>query len=63
MNQAANLPGMDRYPQLFAPLDLGFTTLRNRSIMGSMHTGLEEMPTASSVWRHFTRSERRAVLV
>jgi len=44
MNQAANLPGMDRYPQLFAPLDLGFTTLRNRSIMGSMHTGLEEMP-------------------
>jgi len=44
MNQAANLPGMDRYPQLFEPLDLGFTTLRNRSIMGSMHTGLEEMP-------------------
>ncbi|TQV78218.1 NADPH-dependent 2,4-dienoyl-CoA reductase [Exilibacterium tricleocarpae] len=30
------------YPQLMAPLDLGFTTLRNRSIMGSMHTGLEE---------------------
>jgi 2,4-dienoyl-CoA reductase (NADPH2) len=27
-----------------APLDLGFTTLRNRSLMGSMHTGLEEKP-------------------
>ncbi|MBW0236599.1 MULTISPECIES: NADPH-dependent 2,4-dienoyl-CoA reductase [Pseudomonas] len=32
------------YPNLMAPLDLGFTTLRNRSLMGSMHTGLEEQP-------------------
>ncbi len=31
------------YPKLFEPLDLGFTTLKNRVIMGSMHTGLEEM--------------------
>ncbi|MES2106075.1 MAG: NADPH-dependent 2,4-dienoyl-CoA reductase [Pseudomonadota bacterium] len=30
------------YPHLLAPLDLGFTVLRNRSIMGSMHTGLED---------------------
>ncbi len=30
------------YPNLLAPLDLGFTTLRNRTLMGSMHTGLEE---------------------
>ncbi|MEU4313150.1 NADPH-dependent 2,4-dienoyl-CoA reductase [Nocardia sp. NPDC024068] len=30
------------YPQLFAPLDLGHTTLRNRVVMGSMHTGLED---------------------
>ena len=30
------------YPHLFAPLDLGFTTLRNRILMGSMHTGLED---------------------
>ena len=30
------------YPNLLAPLDLGFTTLRNRVIMGSMHTGLED---------------------
>ena len=31
-----------KYPHLLAPLDLGFTTLKNRVIMGSMHTGLEE---------------------
>ncbi|UFQ99072.1 NADPH-dependent 2,4-dienoyl-CoA reductase [Pseudomonas wenzhouensis] len=31
-----------RYPHLLAPLDLGFTTLKNRTLMGSMHTGLEE---------------------
>ena len=30
------------YPHLFEPLDLGFTTLKNRILMGSMHTGLEE---------------------
>ena len=30
------------YPHLFTPLDLGFTTLRNRVLMGSMHTGLED---------------------
>src|SRR5690606_31094934 len=29
---------------LLAPLDLGFTTLKNRTLMGSMHTGLEERP-------------------
>lgn len=32
------------YPHLFRPLDLGFTQLKNRVLMGSMHTGLEEMP-------------------
>ena len=31
-----------RYPHVFAPLDLGFTRLKNRILMGSMHTGLEE---------------------
>jgi 2,4-dienoyl-CoA reductase (NADPH2) len=30
------------YPHLLAPLDLGFVTLPNRVLMGSMHTGLEE---------------------
>ncbi|NNE87033.1 MAG: NADPH-dependent 2,4-dienoyl-CoA reductase [Silicimonas sp.] len=33
---------MTEYPHLFAPLDLGFVTLPNRVLMGSMHTGLEE---------------------
>ncbi len=33
---------MTDYPHLLAPLDLGFTTLKNRVLMGSMHTGLEE---------------------
>ena len=32
------------YPRLLAPLDLGFVTLKNRVLMGSMHTGLEEAP-------------------
>ena len=33
---------MTDYPHMLAPLDLGFTTLKNRVLMGSMHTGLEE---------------------
>jgi 2,4-dienoyl-CoA reductase (NADPH2) len=37
------------YPHLLAPLDLGFTRLRNRVLMGSMHTGLEDDP------KHFNR--------
>ncbi|KGO35253.1 2,4-dienoyl-CoA reductase [Desulfobulbus sp. Tol-SR] len=32
------------FPHLFRPLDLGFITIRNRVLMGSMHTGLEEEP-------------------
>jgi len=35
---------MASYPHLLAPLPLGFTTLKNRVLMGSMHTGLEEAP-------------------
>ncbi|WP_336367994.1 NADPH-dependent 2,4-dienoyl-CoA reductase [Marinobacter sp. C2H3] len=35
-------PGVSKYPHLLEPLDLGFTKLRNRTLMGSMHTGLEE---------------------
>ncbi|WP_041383869.1 NADPH-dependent 2,4-dienoyl-CoA reductase [Polaribacter sp. MED152] len=31
-----------KYKHIFEPLDLGFTTLKNRVLMGSMHTGLEE---------------------
>ena len=37
MTTAAN------YPTLMQPLDLGFTTLKNRVLMGSMHLGLEEL--------------------
>ncbi len=35
---------MSQYPHLFEPLDLGFTQLKNRIMMGSMHTGLEDRP-------------------
>ncbi len=35
---------MSKYPNLLAPLDLGFTQLKNRVLMGSMHVGLEEAP-------------------
>ncbi|MDO6440922.1 NADPH-dependent 2,4-dienoyl-CoA reductase [Marinobacter sp. 2_MG-2023] len=39
---ANTMPGVAKYPNLLEPLDLGFTKLRNRTLMGSMHTGLEE---------------------
>ena len=32
----------ETFPNLLKPLDLGFTQLKNRVVMGSMHTGLEE---------------------
>lgn len=32
------------YDKMLSPLDLGFTTLKNRVLMGSMHTNLEEIP-------------------
>lgn len=41
MTAAPHAPA-NPYPHLFTPLDLGFTTLRNRVLMGSMHTGLED---------------------
>ncbi|WP_019531573.1 NADPH-dependent 2,4-dienoyl-CoA reductase [Dasania marina] len=39
---AQSAPGLQKYPTLLKPLDLGFTTLKNRVLMGSMHTNLEE---------------------
>ncbi|MET0289651.1 MAG: NADPH-dependent 2,4-dienoyl-CoA reductase [Pseudoxanthomonas sp.] len=39
---APDAPPSPCYPHLFEPLDLGFTTVRNRILMGSMHTGLED---------------------
>jgi 2,4-dienoyl-CoA reductase (NADPH2) len=41
------------YPHLLAPLDLGFTTLKNRVLMGSMHTGLEEGRDLSKLAAYF----------
>ncbi|WP_111978531.1 NADPH-dependent 2,4-dienoyl-CoA reductase [Algibacillus agarilyticus] len=41
------------YPTLFQPLDLGFTQLKNRIIMGSMHTGLEEEKNGFDKLAHF----------
>lgn len=40
---STTLPGHRRYPRLFSPLRLGNITLKNRAVMGSMHTGLEEV--------------------
>ncbi|MDX1754642.1 MAG: NADPH-dependent 2,4-dienoyl-CoA reductase [Marinobacter sp.] len=42
MSETKPTPGLTRYPNLLEPLDLGFTKLRNRVLMGSMHTNLEE---------------------
>lgn len=44
MSDTENMPGTALYPHLLAPLDLGFTQLKNRVLMGSMHLGLEEAP-------------------
>ncbi|HEY5717037.1 MAG TPA: NADPH-dependent 2,4-dienoyl-CoA reductase, partial [Motiliproteus sp.] len=47
------------YPHLLAPLDLGFTTLKNRVLMGSMHTGLEEMPNGHTKMAAFYAERAR----
>ena len=41
------------YPRLLEPLDLGFTQLRNRVLMGSMHTGLEDIPDSHQAMAAF----------
>ncbi|APS28670.1 NADPH-dependent 2,4-dienoyl-CoA reductase [Pectobacterium brasiliense] len=46
---------MTAYPTLLSPLDLGFTTLKNRVVMGSMHTGLEEHPDGTERLAAFYR--------
>jgi 2,4-dienoyl-CoA reductase (NADPH2) len=46
-------PAVSPYPHLLAPLDLGFTTLKNRVLMGSMHTGLEEGRDLSKLAAYF----------
>ena len=49
---------MTEYPHLFRPLDLGHVTLPNRALMGSMHTGLEEVGDWERVARYY--AERAA---
>ena len=52
---------MTQYPHLLAPLDLGFTTLKNRVLMGSMHTGLEERGDWNRVAEYYTARARGGV--
>lgn len=49
----ATLPGLSLYPHLLAPLDLGFTQIKNRVLMGSMHTGLEDGRDLSKLAAYF----------
>ncbi|MEO8344158.1 MAG: NADPH-dependent 2,4-dienoyl-CoA reductase [Betaproteobacteria bacterium] len=50
---------MPSYPNLLRPLDLGFTTLKNRVLMGSMHTGLEEAPNGFARMAEFYATRAR----
>ena len=52
---------MTQYPHLLAPLDLGFTTLKNRVLMGSMHTGLEERGDWNRVAEYYAARARGGV--
>jgi 2,4-dienoyl-CoA reductase (NADPH2) len=52
---------MSHYPHLFQPLDLGFTTLKNRILMGSMHTGLEEDRSLDRLAAYFAERARGGV--
>jgi 2,4-dienoyl-CoA reductase (NADPH2) len=55
---------MTDYPHMLAPLDLGFTTLKNRVLMGSMHTGLEETGDWPRVARFYSeRAKGGAALI
>ncbi len=49
------------YPHLFQPLDLGFTQLKNRVLMGSMHTGLEELGDWDRVAKYYAQRARGGV--
>lgn len=49
------------YPHLLSPLDLGFTTLKNRVLMGSMHTNLEETKDWNRVAEFYAERARGGV--
>jgi 2,4-dienoyl-CoA reductase (NADPH2) len=46
------------YPNLLKPLDLGFTQIRNRVLMGSMHTGLEDGRDLSKLAAYFASAPK-----
>jgi 2,4-dienoyl-CoA reductase (NADPH2) len=52
---------MSSYPHMLKPLDLGFTTLKNRVLMGSMHTGLEETKDWNRVAEFYATRARGGV--
>ncbi|OQS00112.1 2,4-dienoyl-CoA reductase [Thraustotheca clavata] len=52
---------MTKYPHVFKPLDLGFTTLKNRVLMGSMHTGLEEGRSLTRLATYFAERAKGEV--
>ncbi|MEP1768050.1 MAG: NADPH-dependent 2,4-dienoyl-CoA reductase [Sulfitobacter sp.] len=52
---------MSSYPNMLRPLDLGFTTLKNRVLMGSMHTGLEETKDWNRVAEFYAARARGGV--
>jgi 2,4-dienoyl-CoA reductase (NADPH2) len=57
-------PAAAPFPHLLAPLDLGFTTLKNRVLMGSMHTGLEDGRDLSKLAAYFReRAEGQVGLI
>ena len=53
-------PTHPHYPHVFTPLDLGFTQLKNRVLMGSMHLGLEELPDGFERMAAFYAERARA---
>ena len=56
MNENVQHPS---FPRLLAPLDLGFTILKNRVLMGSMHLGLEELPNGFTRMAQFYAQRAR----
>ena len=52
-----------KYPHIFEPLDLGFTTLKNRILMGSMHTGLEEEKMVLKEYQLIMQKEQKEAWV
>ncbi len=52
---------MTPFPHIFEPLDLGFATLPNRILMGSMHTGLEDRKAHDRVAAYFAERARGGV--